>query len=835
MEKNVVLGRFTSALAVLTLSTQLVRATDLVWTNTVGGNWNVAANWSPNQVPTAADSVFITNAGNYTVSITTADSAGNIVVGLDAPGGQPRLSVTSTLTVGGGWDIGTNGVVDFSGTLNGAGTVTNRGRFNFYASVLQGTGQFINQAQGTIDSFFGGLRYLYRPLINFGTVNRDTSAAFIDALGAITNQPGGVINVGVGGFGGGSSAANIIVNHGTINLLSVNATLPSYLDAPLFNHGTLNVGVSNSATIYYAYLYRGGTNTGIINLLSPNSWLFHLSGTYTLEAGTQLLGTGYLIAQFSGEVHFNTPLTTSNQIYCGWLAGNPAMYLNASLTSLNTFNVTTGGRLFLTNPAVTLQARNFYINTASAWVTNGATINADVLQSDNGSFLNSGMVNVRSNFNFNGGSFYGYGAGALNTLSNCVTAIGSSVGKNLYTTRWNNHGTVNFNTPGAVWFLSSHWVNETGGVVNATGSALINNYTIGYTNSFVNHGLVERSGINSNPSFDLPTTNYGTVKLLGTIITLGQYTQLGGSTDIGGSTINGAQFSILGGELLGAATVQSTPSLNNAATLRPGSPLGLLSLTGPFTNAAGGTYHMQIAQTNNYDRINVGSSVNLAGTLNVTFTNGFFPVIGSTFTALTWTARSGVFDQILTPNYEFEILYTATNLLLRASNALPTVTFTVNGGSTQLVCNPFKLTATATDLDGVVTNLVFYMNGSPIAANAGNAFVTTIETDFPATNILEARAWDDRGGTGVSNHSVTVVALPLHVLTLGGIRSNGFKICMLGETGATYATFATTNMNEPFTNWNNLGPMENTNGIWRFFDTGTITNRPQRYYRAQRQ
>jgi hypothetical protein len=27
--------------------------------------------------------------------------------------------------------------------------------------------------------------------------------------------------------------------------------------------------------------------------------------------------------------------------------------------------------------------------------------------------------------------------------------------------------------------------------------------------------------------------------------------------------------------------------------------------------------------------------------------------------------------------------------------------------------------------------------------------------------------------------------------------------------------------------------MENTNGIWRYFDTGTVTNRPMRYYRAR--
>ncbi len=55
---------------------------------------------------------------------------------------------------------------------------------------------------------------------------------------------------------------------------------------------------------------------------------------------------------------------------------------------------------------------------------------------------------------------------------------------------------------------------------------------------------------------------------------------------------------------------------------------------------------------------------------------------------------------------------------------------------------------------------------------------------------------------------------------------------MTGETGSNYMVFATTNIVEPTTNWTQLGLMENTNGIWRFYDHGTVTNRPYRFYRA---
>ena len=39
-------------------------AADIRWAQPVSGNWGVAANWTPAQVPGAADSVSITNEGS---------------------------------------------------------------------------------------------------------------------------------------------------------------------------------------------------------------------------------------------------------------------------------------------------------------------------------------------------------------------------------------------------------------------------------------------------------------------------------------------------------------------------------------------------------------------------------------------------------------------------------------------------------------------------------------------------------------------------------------------------------------------------------------------------
>ena len=44
-------------------------ADTVTWVNTGGGNWNDASNWSPKEVPGAADTAMITTPGSYTVTI----------------------------------------------------------------------------------------------------------------------------------------------------------------------------------------------------------------------------------------------------------------------------------------------------------------------------------------------------------------------------------------------------------------------------------------------------------------------------------------------------------------------------------------------------------------------------------------------------------------------------------------------------------------------------------------------------------------------------------------------------------------------------------------------
>ena len=55
--------------SLLLVATTTMPAATIIWTNTAGGTWNTAANWSPNIVPGAGDTANITTPGTYSVAL----------------------------------------------------------------------------------------------------------------------------------------------------------------------------------------------------------------------------------------------------------------------------------------------------------------------------------------------------------------------------------------------------------------------------------------------------------------------------------------------------------------------------------------------------------------------------------------------------------------------------------------------------------------------------------------------------------------------------------------------------------------------------------------------
>src|SRR5436190_23812547 len=66
---------------------------NFTWTNNAGGNWNTAANWSPNQVPGPTDSATVSI--NAALTVSTPSAVGNVTFS------GATLNGPATLTVGG--------------------------------------------------------------------------------------------------------------------------------------------------------------------------------------------------------------------------------------------------------------------------------------------------------------------------------------------------------------------------------------------------------------------------------------------------------------------------------------------------------------------------------------------------------------------------------------------------------------------------------------------------------------------------------------------------------------------------------------------------------------
>ena len=79
--------------------------TAISWKSPIG-DWNVAANWSTDTVPTFGDDVTISAPGAYTVTVSSNDQANSLLV--DAPGATlvenaGSLSIAGELTVDSGF------------------------------------------------------------------------------------------------------------------------------------------------------------------------------------------------------------------------------------------------------------------------------------------------------------------------------------------------------------------------------------------------------------------------------------------------------------------------------------------------------------------------------------------------------------------------------------------------------------------------------------------------------------------------------------------------------------------------------------------------------------
>ena len=211
---------------------------------------------------------------------------------------------------------------------------------------------------------------------------------------------------------------------------------------------------------------------------------------------------------------------------------------------------------------------------------------------------------------------------------------------------------------------------------------------------WTNHGTLRATGagglrINEPLLVNLGTVNISAGSHLG-LISGGKVRQDAGELIVDGMISNefaSGSVAISAGTLRGSGVIVGNVT-NIGGVLTPGSSPGRLTISGAFTQQASGTLEIEIGGTTPgvaHDQLAVGTSANLAGVLNVNFTNNFAPSMGDTFEILTSSSRTGTFSTgggfAATNGVVLVPLYGPTNVVLVAATNLPSLLQPVYDGS----------------------------------------------------------------------------------------------------------------------------------------------------------
>jgi hypothetical protein len=433
-------------------------------------------------------------------------------------------------------------------------------------------------------------------------------------------------------------------------------------------------------------------------------------------------------------------------------------------------------------------------------------------------------VAVNGPFTWSNGSIYNTGGVTLSGASslngagnNTMQLYGLLI--NAGTLTWSGSGNNLYISGGVLTNLASGTMTISADVSSAGGG------TIG------NAGVLSKTGGAGTTALNVAFVNAGTAQAnSGTVSFGGTFLQSAGQTVLNGGSFAFSQVAqLLGGALTGAGSISG--SVSNNAAIGTGPSPGLLTISGNYTEGPNAHLAIKLGGTTagaSYDQLSIGGSATLAGSLNISYWNGFTPASGAVFTVLACNVRAGEFSALTAPTNIIAAIYTANAVLVEIGHAPPAAQITVPAQS--LAGHTFVVKGSGTDLDGTVTNLALLLGTNVLVSVPGSSAQVNFSTDFPGNLTFTALATDNQGAQGSTNATMAITTLPLRTLDAIGFQTNGaFKLLMLGGAGTNYQVLTSTNL--AVTNWTELGTMESSNGIWRYFDT-TATSFPQRFYRV---
>jgi hypothetical protein len=585
-------------LSVLAPSAALASGCTDSWTNTAGGSWFTATNWSKGTVPGSEDEACITATGTYTVTMT--QESGTVSVRSLTVGGT---SGTQTLSVGSSCSV--NAVLTTTaGITNGSAgaiTLTNGDGCGDSATLV---GPISNAGTITTEPANGGSRSLQGELTNTGTLAVNAKTGYNGESTLLLNK--GSINVAAGEeltVSGKNSLTNAA--GGSINAAGSGGVLMSdtkFTESAGKTSGTKPV-VIDDGTLSYT-----GTGKSLVTLYGSDSLTGSLGAAQSLSI-EDTCGENAVVTAAASFTNAGA-ITLTNDESC---ANNDTLALTAG-TLTNTGKITTeavsgGGRTLQGNIKSTgtlaINQGTAY-NGEDALLTNEGSINlseaTELTVSDGGSLVNGtgGKISATGNANVSmrSGTTFSEGAGTTSGAKPVIVDNGTlnytGTGKSLLTLYGSDSLTGNI---GSEQSLSIEDTCGENAVVTAAAS-------------FTNAGAITLTNDESCANNDTLALTAGTLTNTGKITTEAGN---GGGRTIQGNLDNTGRLVIK----ISTAYNGDDALLTNEGevSLLEGTQLNV-SNGGSFTNGAGG----KISATGNAD---------VSLTSGTTFTEGAGTITGT--------------------------------------------------------------------------------------------------------------------------------------------------------------------------------------------------------------
>ena len=575
-------------------------------------------------------------AGTVTLGTNTAGGIGGISIGNGATlaAGVSGLAPGNAIsTVGTGTIDSGAGVFTLGNTIFGPGSITKTGIGNL---VLNG------------NNLFGDLG------ISAGTVTVGTNTAA--GLGGISIGNGGTLAAGVSGLTLVNAMAT--AGAGTINSGPGVFTLNGPIAGPgsITKTGSGNLALNGNNSFVNLGISSGTVTVGTNTAAGVGG--ISMAGGTTLAAGVSGLVLGNAMSTAgAGTINSGAGIFTLNGPIAGpgsiTKVGTGTLVLNGnnSFTNLgiSTGNVTVGSNTAAGNFGISMAGGTRLTAGVSGLVLANplSTAGAGEIDSGSGTFTLSGPI---------------IGAGSLTQVGTGTLVL---TGNNSFANAGIKSGTlaVGSNTAAGAGGISIN-----GG---ATLAAAANNLTLANAISTAGIGTVNTAGFDLTLAGaivgpgSIVKTGAGTLTFTGVDTYAGSTTVTAGRLNVNGSLVTSPVTVASGGTLGGTGTIASFVAgsgsfVNPGVTTTPAT----LTVTGNGVFQAGSTFVVDVTPTT-ADRLSIGGTASLAGTLQVNTGAGFYN--GTQYTILSaGGGRTGTFGTVSGFNAAFDptVTYTANTVLL---------------------------------------------------------------------------------------------------------------------------------------------------------------------------